>query len=164
MTEQRELRAITQRILLLNVDCTSELSLSVNILGASNKEYIIYLTKETDDTVKFECTCPDFKIRHQICKHLYWFGHKQMYNTHPSNWNCYLFNKLYTYYNTAKLLQEHGRNNICGICLESIDYNIENAVCCTLGCKNSVHTICWYRLLSTTHMNRCIYCREWMLV
>ena len=162
MAEQRLHKSFTQRILLLDVQCKNDNQIHVTILGASNKEYSLILKTNDDDTVSSCCTCLDYQMRHEICKHLYWFGHKKMYGLHPNQWDINLFNNLYWHYN--HIYQEEGRNDMCGICLESIDYNNENSICCTWGCRNSIHTICWHRLLAATNVNRCIYCREWSLI
>ena len=159
---KRWCRSHIQRILLFDVKQVNANKLCITLLGASNIEYQITLKRDCENReITYKCSCPDFMYRNIVCKHLYWLSHKEMRNLHPDEWDDSIYQLLLFRYSC--MFQEKGRNDTCGICLEEIDYDTEHVICCTTGCQNAIHGICWNRFMSKTNNDLCIYCRDWAI-
>lgn len=154
---RRRWRSVTQRILLLDVH-VSESSLRCDILGSSNNQYGLCITLK-DGKIISECTCLDWQVRKRTCKHLYWFGAKELFRPDPCAWTEKDIVEYMDAFDSKKQ-QPHGRNEDCAICLERVNYEEENTVCCQHGCMNSVHMICWNRYCSFTGSSKCVFCRN----
>ena len=160
---KRRLRSLTERILLIDADIiyVNDILISgidCKILGASNKIYIIEVWKEYD-TINTMCNCPDYTIRNNICKHIYWLGSKKFDCMDPCEWSVENYNSLIAEYWANKIDYSIGRNETCPICLDDIDYESETTICCKYECYNAVHSVCWSRLYSISGKTNCVICR-----
>ena len=177
---KRKLKSISDRILLLDVNYYPVSNFTqCKILGSTNKEYCIniqikpadmknvenqnfdLLPDKEDDILDISCTCMDYQFRKKTCKHIYWFCRNSLRNSSmnpelskPSE----LYEFLYYYLEIGYKIK--GRNESCPICLEHIDYDNENYICCTEKCKNAVHNICWSRYKYISNSNNCVLCRN----
>lgn len=135
-----------------------------------HETYETYENYETYETYEYEtsyqidvyCSCPDFTIRNNICKHMYWLGAKKIGILNPTYWEynhlqSFINNNLYVYQMFPK-----GRNETCPICLEKLDYADEYTVCCNIGCHNSVHLSCWDKYYYISYSDSCVVCRTKM--
>lgn len=165
---KRKLRSISDRILLLDVNYYPITNfVQCKLLGSKDKEYClnIYINSIVDtidtDTIDISCTCMDFQMRKKICKHIYWFCRYSLKDIDMKPDLCkssQLYEFLYNYLQIDKKIK--GRNENCPICLDNIDYNNENFICCTDNCGNAVHNICWSRYKYISNSNKCVLCRN----
>jgi len=175
---KRRWRSITDRILLLdisfetkkdnNIDQEIYYKIESKILGSKNKEYTISIVSDHESIGSYlnesscKCSCPDFTCGKNICKHLYWFSYKFMHDIHPDRWNFYHVSNLINLLRNRSI-KIKGRNDMCSICLEEIDYDKENTICCVENCNNSVHQFCWNKYnIFNLYKNTCVICRNYM--
>lgn len=175
---RRKIKSISDRILLLDVNYYPVSNFTqCKILGSKDKEYSInikiesneikkedekdYIIDKEDDKLNISCTCMDYQMRKLNCKHIYWFCKNSLKNENmhpelckPSDLYEFLYNYLRINKNTK------GRNENCPICLEEIDYDNENFICCVDSCGNAVHNICWSRYKYISDSNKCVICRN----
>lgn len=162
----RKWKSMTQRILLLDMKASpTNDNIVCNILGATGKTYDITITLNTDHSdggtcpLIVTCNCMDAVMRKTCCKHLYWLASKRFRSLEIDQWEVSDFILLLQ--DSRYLLSTtKGRNEQCPICLEDIDYDNENTVCCEQMCNNSVHRICWSRFVCETRDLRCVCCRS----
>jgi len=64
-SQTRESRALNQRMYLLEAE-QKGVCWSFKVEGFSGRNYTVIIGRD-----KINCTCPDYKIRQNICKHLY---------------------------------------------------------------------------------------------
>jgi predicted transposase YbfD/YdcC len=160
----RKWRSLTQRILLLDVKASSSNDQVVcRILGASGQTYDITVHVDThpvdnEHPIRASCNCMDATMRNVWCKHLYWLSSKRFNSLPVDQWEISNYLQLL---HDARFLSTFvkGRNDQCPICLEDIDYDNENTVCCATICQNSVHRMCWSRFVCETYDYRCVCCR-----
>lgn len=172
---KRKLKSLTERILLINAELiyetpneNSELiplvsGIDFKVLGSSNNIYSIQIWKSWTNygRISCTCTCPDFSIRGNTCKHIYWLGSKKFYSMNPEDWDIFDYNSIVTEYWILENNDNNiGRNSDCPICLENIDYNNETTICCKTQCRNSVHAICWGRYYDISNNATCVFCRS----
>jgi hypothetical protein len=175
---RRKIKSISDRILLLDVNYFPLQNFTqCKILGSKNNEYFLniqikpnnierninleIIPDDEDDILDIACTCMDFQIRKEPCKHIYWFCKYNLKNhemnpklSSPSD----LYEFLYYYLYLNKKIK--GRNETCPICLEKIDYNIDNYICCIDYCQNAVHNVCWCKYQYISNSNKCVLCRN----
>jgi len=70
---ERKFRGLTQNLYLVKLDITNR-QLVFHVLGTSHIVYKITCVKNQSP----KCTCPDYKIRKNICKHIYFVCDKVM--------------------------------------------------------------------------------------
>lgn len=166
---KRRLKSLTEKIILIDADIIyinnlynefiKDISgIYCRILGSSNKIYIIKIWKEYD-IINTTCSCPDYTIRNNICKHIYWLGSKKFDSMDPYEWSIENYNSLITEYWIRENDLNIGRNEICPICLESIDYDIDTTISCKYECNNAVHSVCWNRFYYISGKTNCVVCR-----
>lgn len=175
---QRKLKSISERIILLDVNYYPISNFTqCKILGSKNKEYCINIEIKTinkninyenfellsyseNDILNISCTCMDYQYRQRTCKHIYWFCRNSL-RTPSMNPKLSKASELYEflYYYLEIGYKIKGRNNDCPICLEKIDYDNENYICCREKCNNAVHNICWSRYKYISNCNNCVLCR-----
>jgi hypothetical protein len=162
---KRKLKSLTERILLIDetliLDNQDQIyGIDFKILGSKNLVYILHVWRD-HCSVKCECNCMDHKMRNRDCKHMYWLGSRKFGNIEPSYWNIMEYKKVVTdcWIELQKYDTYVGRNEICPICLDDIDYDSDVTICCKYQCKNSVHSICWSRLYSISKKTNCVVCR-----
>jgi hypothetical protein len=125
----------------------------------NNTDIFKFLPDNEDDILDISCTCMDFQMRKLTCKHIYWFCNFSLRNMNPAYCKTSnLYDFLYYYLRLSK--QNKGRNEECPICLEHIDYDNENYICCQNSCKNAVHNICWSRYKYISNSDKCVLCRN----
>ena len=158
---RRRLKSISQRFLLIGIQIIDRETINCKILGSSNRIYTLEIVKsEFAPFVYASCDCPDCTIRKVTCKHMYWFGTKQLGVSHPDLWTAEIID-IFIINNTRFPVQfAIGRNETCPICLEPIDYQQEHTICCTMVCQNSVHSMCWRRYHFSSFSNKCVVCRS----
>lgn len=161
----RKWKSMTQRILLLDMKASpTNDSIVCKILGASGKTYDVLISINTSYSnncgpLLASCNCMDAMMRQTCCKHLYWLASKRFRAREIDEWEISDF--LLLLEDSRYLLSNiKGRNDQCPICLEYIDYNNENTICCTEMCQNSVHRVCWSRYICETQDMRCVCCRS----
>jgi hypothetical protein len=173
---KRKLRSISDRILLLDLNYYPVPNFTqCKILGSTNKEYSINIKIKCDQNTQIlhggelldiSCTCMDYQVRKKNCKHIYWFCRYNLKNDdmNPDSSNIMqLYEFLYYYLNLNLDINIRGRNEDCPICLEKIDYDEQNSVCCVNNCGNAVHNICWSRYKYITNSDKCVLCRNIIL-
>lgn len=175
VTLKRRLKSLTERILFIDSCLVYDNDKSVEaikcqILSASNSLYDLKIWKENcplfDGLVNIHCSCscPDNTIRKKDCKHIYWFGLKKFGIMEPEYWcedqydDFVLQTWILEYDSTIK-----GRNEMCPICLETINYSNEKTIRCRLQCNNSVHMTCWNRYYYISGKSQCVFCRNELL-
>jgi hypothetical protein len=125
-----------------------------------DKEYTITIRNYTDaEEIKIACTCPDFIYRQKICKHIYWLGHSKIGHLDPYEWTHDMIMQFCRLYKDS-VNPIIGRNDICPICIENIDYTTEKTICCVHSCWNSTHSKCWIRYYLASQNTRCVLCRH----
>ena len=157
---KRRLKSLTERILLIDteliygvyynsIDLFDSISgVNCKILGSKNTTYNICISKENDN-INCTCSCPDYVQRKEYCKHIFWLGSRKFENMEPIYWD----NKQYEKFITECWILDNnykGRNDNCPICLDPINYEDDNTICCKYECHNSVHAICWNRFYCDT--------------
>jgi hypothetical protein len=152
----RRVKSLRERILLIKVSQEEDNKIVCDILSHTDNQYTIQITLLPTD-IQVKCSCPDFSMRKVTCKHIYWLGYKKMGYKTPQEWNKETVLNLVD----SHLYNVIGRNDTCPICLESIDYNNEQTICCESECHNSVHQICWIRYFMTAYNRKCVVCRSW---
>lgn len=171
----RRVKSVNERILLLSVtkeegDDNRYTAVYCDILSQTDKQYKITIKPvwqaDVDSMAGFNvsCTCPDFRVRHTrtptfACKHIYWLGYKKMGYVSPEQWTKETLQSLIDTNLIGTSVK--GRNDTCPICLENIDYNQEDCVCCESECYNAVHKICWIRYYTNSYSSKCVVCRSW---
>ena len=91
------------------------------------------------------CNCPDYTIRNNICKHIYWLGSKKFDCMDPCEWSIENYNSLIAEYWLNKIDYSIGRNETCPICLDDIDQ--DNITITKCG-----HKFCWDCIYQTHHV------------
>jgi hypothetical protein len=158
---QRRVKSLTQRFLLIGINVIDNDTICCNILGSSGQIYTIEIVVEKHlGKILAHCNCPDCAIRKVNCKHMYWFGTKKLGVADPCQWTSELLDFFIV--NNSQFYDNYaiGRNEVCPICLETMDYKTEHTICCTETCQNSVHAICWKRYHFTSFSNQCVVCRS----
>ena len=162
---KRRLKSLTERILFIDesliLDNFDQIyGIDFKILGSKNSIYILHVWRN-QNSIKCICNCMDYTMRNRNCKHIYWLGSNKFGNMDPLYWNLNEYKKIVT--DCWVELQKNkiciGRNEMCPICFELIDYENEITICCKYQCQNSVHSICWSRLYSITSKTNCVICR-----
>lgn len=168
---KRRLKSLTERILFIDsnliYDENNILGIQCQILSSTNQLYDIKIWNEistiqdTGQCIKCSCSCLDYTMRGNNCKHIYWLGGKKFGTMDPDLW----LEEQYNAFLSETWLIENddnirGRNNDCPICLEEIDYENEKTITCRLQCNNSVHSICWNRYYYISGNTNCVFCRS----
>lgn len=170
----RRYKGLTENIRLIDVVAKQNL-ISIRLLSATNILYDIIVQNYTDEIV-IECTCNDYCKRDKICKHLCWFGMRLLginqeymirwqdtkmindYDEMERKIDEFLIN-----YHIPYVFTQRGKNEICPICLENINYRTECVVCCENGCDNAIHASCWNTYQMYVYTNKCILCRQYTM-
>lgn len=155
---KRRIRGLTQRIILLDIQMGKDNDVFLKILGSKDNIYTIHIWTDWDKLYS-NCTCHDYKFRNIECKHILWLSLKKFGKIETKLWTVDDINNLY-YYWYSMYCYPPGRNDICPICLENIDYTNENTISCYYGCNNSIHSFCWNRYYTISKKTRCIICRK----
>ena len=160
---RRRLKSVYQRFLLIGIQIVDRETIECRILGSSNRMYTLELIKSDigdHPKVYTKCDCPDCSIRKVTCKHMYWFGTKQLGVSDPNLWTVEMIDSFVI--NNTRFPVEFavGRNDTCPICFEQIDYQHDYTICCTTVCQNSVHSMCWKRYHFVSFSDKCVVCRS----
>lgn len=156
-------------------------NIKIHDIKQQTDEYIKYIVSGTSSnytatiTNELKCTCPDFKCRRYLCKHiLYILINKYSISIdnellHKLVWpkaDCRKYFNLFVINQTVKC-KPYNNNDECGICYRVlIDDTINNnkdtqsqqqLTYCSVGCGNVIHKQCIDEWL--TNNNTCIYCR-----
>jgi hypothetical protein len=171
----RRYKGLTEKIKLIEVIAKRNV-FCFKIISASDSLYNIIVQNYTDEII-IECTCNDYCKRDKICKHLCWFGlkiigvdEKYMIRWQQSKMihNLYEIEKklddFLINYHIPYIFTTMGKNDVCFICLDNINYKNECVVCCETGCENAIHAKCWNRYQLYNNTNRCIICRQYTIV
>lgn len=166
---KRRLKSLTEPILLLTtsniykynfygeIDSDFIIGILFKILGTSNKIYDVQVWN-TYGIINYSCTCPDYMMKNNVCKHIYWLGNLKFNSMNTCNWNTEEYNGIIL----ENWIVENnyiGRNDTCPICLDGIDYENEMTLCCIYQCQNSVHSECWKKFYNMTDKKACVMCR-----
>ena len=155
---KRRIRGLTQRIILLDIKRGENNDIFLKILGSKDNIYTIHIWTDWDK-ITCDCTCPDNKFRGLECKHILWLSLRKLGKTETKLWTVDDINNLYYYWNSIYCYPP-GRNDMCPICLENIDYGNENTISCFNGCNNSIHSFCWSKYYIISQKTRCVICRK----
>jgi len=170
---KRKLKSLSERILLLDVNYYPIPNFAqCKILSSKNKEYSINIQvkhqniekDDENDTLDISCTCMDYQVRKNFCKHIFWFCRNSLNQSTMNPLDCKssdLYEFVY-YYLHVGLSKKKGRNENCPICLEKIYYESENYICCENNCGNAVHNICWSRYKYIGNTSKCVLCRKYI--
>lgn len=166
---KRRLKSLTETIILLNTtniykynfygeidDCIT--GIRFNIMTESNNIYDIEVWN-TYGILNSACNCPDYIIKNNICKHIYWLGSSKFNSMDSCNWTTKDYNSIIVENWLAERTSYIGRNDTCPICLDHIDYQNDMTLCCIYQCQNAVHTQCWKNFYYMTDKNKCVMCR-----
>lgn len=161
---KRRLKSLTERILFIDssliYDEINIVGITCQILGSRNISYDLKIYMDELSGVQCSCSCLDFTMRNNYCKHIYWFGLKKFRNMDPKYWSAEIYSNFilqnWIIENNTEL---KGKNEDCPICLEEIDYDNEKTIRCRLQCNNSVHSICWNRYYNISGKTQCVFCR-----
>lgn len=156
---RRRLKSVSQRFLLVGLLLVDTNTIKCKILGSSNRIYTLELVT-TENQVHARCDCPDCVIRKVTCKHMYWFGTKQLGVSDPNFWTVETVDIFIKHNKKFQEQINRERNEICPICFELIDYQNQHTIRCTMVCQNSVHLLCWRRYNYVSFSNQCVICRS----
>jgi hypothetical protein len=160
----RKLKAITENMSVRETDIIiGQYNIDIFCdIKTKNSLYEICISLCDNDDFYFNCTCPDFMIRKCICKHIYWFGYRQLNELNVNKWTRQMIHLFWVNDLSKKNIHDCiCKNDICPICKEIIKYDEELSLKCEC-CENAVHSLCWinyqvygYRLYN----NKCVICR-----
>lgn len=159
-------RALSQRIYL--IDCQPDLHKGVCeyfILGTSDQVYVVTIHANPDEEKCLQCTCPDFKTRKSICKHIIFvllrarkldakLSLDDLVNKH---WEAVLQGTVCSDGAVSKQTQRLADDGECSICLEELGK--EPTSWCQIGCGNTFHKACVQRWLKSGK-GTCVLCRS----
>jgi hypothetical protein len=162
----RQSRALSQRLLLVPESLeTALLSVKCQVLGSTGSEYTVTISDEPT------CGCMDFRMNHQICKHIY-FVLSRVLRLEDSIWRKgtgFTPEELKTILEVGNhhspppevLVVQHRRDIKdqveCPICMEDLDEK-EDLVYCSQTCGYNFHQLCFTRCKQQT----CPMCRSAM--
>lgn len=179
----RKQRGLTQNLYLINFDEQKGVSKkNFSVLGSTGNVYTV--TIQDIPT----CTCPDYTMRHQRCKHIYFILLKVMLinvatvdklvysNAELSNMFDNMQKIAATLYipedkqkeynilgamNAAQnlLVPIKNEDDVCPICLDDIK-NGEPYDYCKYACGNPVHNQCFAMWTKNQKNSTCILCRS----
>lgn len=172
-TNARKQRSKTQSLKITYFLELNEPNFQVNVLGSTKKPYQLYFF--TDGV---ECTCMDFKLRHRICKHLFFIIGKvsqsnQIYENIKTlddftpailkeikdNLNKRIDAQKQEQYNSNDNQISIERDDYCAICMEDFEQQ-QNLKCET--CEHVFHQLClqsWWNV-NYQNANHCAMCRS----
>lgn len=166
-SESRMDRALSQPMYVISAEYKPINRWYFIVQGFSETNYNVTLTP-----TEMKCTCPDFKQRTKLCKHLY-FVIARVANDIESlkmineDTNIYSINPRFTKILEIRLkthIKDEDEDNTdskiddhddCVICFETLGLNKNTKSC--HQCKNSFHKKCLERWL--TNKNTCPLCR-----
>ncbi len=159
---KKRMKGLTQRMLLLGVNRSplETKTIECTVLSATDKVYTITIFSSQPE-IEVTCSCPDFCMRKELCKHIYWLSFKKLGWAEPGQWTQRGIEAFVK--SNLPSMTIVGRNSECPICLEPIDYSNEMTICCNLECNNSVHAICWHRFTNASNDPRCVLCRSYSM-
>ena len=151
------------------------------IMGSTGNVYTVIISN------KSSCTCPDYRKRKKRCKHIYFvlirimkvenpekkiFSNeelKEMFNNIPLITNNLIIdknkrekfyeitNKINLNKSKKKIEQKINDNDICPICLDSLN-NGKELDYCKYSCGLSLHKKC-YQMWEKRNKGICVFCR-----
>ena len=66
----RKSRAVTEKLYIREIECISDNHKKFKVLGSTGNMYDVNINQNPT------CSCPDFKMRHVRCKHIFYVFHK----------------------------------------------------------------------------------------
>ena len=170
-------RAFEQRLYLITSDISS---LKFVVLGSTSNVYNVSF-----DQGNCACTCPDFKTRNNICKHLLFIVHRVVkvpltfYISNPIdlqqfqgligsiNQNVQAPNSIVDAYSQAMVAAHMTQGSQstdeedCPICMEALDEKQEELCSCTKQCNKKFHVKCieMWKGVSASNGLKCPMCR-----
>lgn len=156
-TQKRRLRATESNKISLCDIFVHQNFLHCQIRGSNDTLYHVSIWVDYYDNTRSCCDCPDFVYRNNICKHMYWLSYFKMSKSHPGQWTK---GDVINLVNTEKQSSTKGRNNVCPICCEDINYHSQETVCCESSCTNAVHAECWRDYMRVSRSAKCVMCRS----
>ena len=169
MTSGRIERCYTDNIYLIESFMPdSEFKRKYLIMGNSGNTYMVTITNIP------KCTCPDYNIRHNRCKHIYFVLIRIMKinNYHSKQFSDDELNKMFKNipeiaqnlrYNGEKSTEEKGVNqkfdkgDICPICLDDLE-NGKELDYCRYSCGKTIHKKC-FSMWKKSKGGICVFCR-----
>lgn len=180
--DTRRSRAVSQKIYLIHLDTnTNDSQIIFHILGTTKTIYTIIFEKGMGPV----CSCPDYKLRKNICKHIYFILTKLLnnisvydwlkidkldnikdklnkmlpqLNVKPDDYYIKLYEKHLNGVNENNLETKYRRNDDCCICISKIENN-DTVIVCQI-CSNALHYNCWNRWKEVKNDTLCVYCRN----
>jgi hypothetical protein len=169
-SESRMIRALNQPMFLISAEYKPVDMWYFTIQGFSGADYDVVLTPE-----EMSCTCPDFKKRKKLCKHLYFViakiaNDKKSLKRLDEITNIFEINTKLTNQLKKRLQKRIEEQTIddddndelteCVICFEDIK-KCQRDVSCT-KCKHTFHKTCIERWLQ--NKENCPLCRTNMVI
>lgn len=135
-------RALTQRIRAVPSELTDK-EHTFKVIGTTDKTYDVLFSSD-----HVSCTCPDFQMRAQVCKHIYYlvFHYYHIEKAHIlTEINGYTLEKFKNKRAThaTELDASNCRLDDCTICHDEIDDTREVTICLK-GCHKPLHTDCFH--------------------
>jgi hypothetical protein len=154
----RQQKGLTQRMFLSHIHVHDRNNVECHILSSSAKTYKVIMY-DYRTNFKISCSCPDFVYKRTVCKHMYWLGTKKIGTALPNEWSPEMIDTFVSKTYFPYLTTSFGRNEECPICLEQLDYENDDTICCVTGCSNAVHATCWNKYYYYSMTNKCVVCR-----
>lgn len=170
--ETRVSRALTQRLFLIKSTFVNKHHYDFIILGSTGNAYTVSIKMPAPS-----CTCPDNKLRHRTCKHIYFVLIKVLKHTHIDNKiNDNNLDQLFCNMNINDdvvadesivkafdekikkiVIEPKGKDDICPICFEDIDDGTEIDYC-KHKCGRYIHVEC-FKMWTSKNAATCVFCR-----
>lgn len=158
-----------------------------DIMGTTKNVYTVTINKIP------KCTCPDYKQRHNRCKHIYFVltqimkvsREREDIESYDDNELEDMFNKipiitenlrvnaqcLQKYLGTKNKnkngeveMKEASEEDICPVCLGDIMDENEETVYCKYSCGQCIHAKCFEMYNSQTKAIKCLFCqKDWTI-
>lgn len=175
----RKQRGLTQKLYLVeSLPKSISFSRTYLVMGSSGNVYTVIITNIPT------CTCPDYKKRHQLCKHIYFILHRimkvvenddklkytnkelnELFKNIPSTFSQNIIvsenikNKYHRLINKEEV-DKRDTDDLCPICLDDLDNN-EELDSCKYSCGKYVHKKCFEITVNARGgESKCIFCKE----
>jgi hypothetical protein len=180
---KRKTKALLQNFKIRQIKIQNDNDIVCKLVTSKNKTYNVTIANYNwDYDIDISCDCADFRFNNQSpelidlmvndftynfhttknvhhCKHIYWLGFNHIGHINPTLWTTTMLTDFFEQY-LINNDNNVGRNNICSICLDEINYDFEDTIKCVETCDNAVHKQCWVNYFIKTENTQCIYCRN----
>lgn len=174
--ENRISRALTQRLYLIKNTVINKNQHNFIVMGSTGNAYTVSIKQVPT------CSCPDNKIRHQSCKHIYFVLMRVLKHTNINN-KKFTDDDLEKLFNNLDIskevtvddsivkeydekLQESNnettkpkdKDDVCPICFDELDDGGDLDYC-KYSCGKYVHVEC-FKMWTSKNAATCVFCRH----